>query len=40
MVAPAPELGLIERVPMFAPLSVAAKERVAANFVPLSVDAG
>jgi MFS family permease len=40
MVAPAPELGLIERVPMFAPLSVAAKERVAANLVPLSVDAG
>jgi CRP-like cAMP-binding protein len=39
-VAPAPELELIERVPMFAPLSVAAKERVAANLVPLSVDAG
>jgi MFS family permease len=38
--APAPELELIERVPMFAPLSVAAKERVAANLVPLSVDAG
>jgi MFS family permease len=39
-VAPAPELELIEGVPMFAPLSVAAKERVAANLVPLSVSAG
>ena len=39
-VAPAPELALIEQVPMFAPLSVAAKERVAANLVPLSVPAG
>jgi MFS family permease len=39
-VVPAPELELIERVPMFAPLSVAAKERVAANLVPLSVRAG
>jgi MFS family permease len=39
-VVPAPELKLIERVPMFAPLSVAAKERVAANLVPLSVQAG
>jgi MFS family permease len=39
-VAPAPELELIERVPMFAPLSVAAKERVASNLVPLSVHAG
>jgi MFS family permease len=39
-VAPAPELELIERVPMFAPLSVATKERVAANLVPLAVDAG
>jgi MFS family permease len=39
-VAPAPELELIERVPMFAPLSVAAKERVAASLVPLSVHAG
>ena len=37
---PAPELDLIARVPMFAPLSVAAKERVAANLVPLSVQAG
>jgi len=39
-VAPAPELELIEQVPMFAPLSVAAKERVAANLVPLSVHSG
>ena len=39
-VAPAPELELIEGVPMFAPLSIAAKERLAANLVPLSVDAG
>jgi MFS family permease len=39
-VAPAPELELIDRVPMFAPLSIAAKERVAAHLVPLSVHAG
>ena len=39
-VAPAPELELIEQVPMFAPLSIAAKERVAAKLVPLSVQAG
>jgi MFS family permease len=39
-VAPAPELDLIREVPMFAPLSVAAKERVAANLVPVSVHAG
>jgi MFS family permease len=39
-VAPAPELALIEQVPMFAPLSCAAKERVAANLVPVSVPAG
>jgi MFS family permease len=39
-VAPAPELELIERVPMFAPLSVAAKERVATNLIPVSVHAG
>jgi MFS family permease len=37
---PVPELELIERVPMFAPLSIATKERVAANLVPLSVSAG
>jgi MFS family permease len=39
-VLPAAELEFIDRVPMFAPLSVAAKERVAANLVPLSVHAG
>ena len=39
-VAPAPELELIDRVPMFAPLSIATKERVAASLVPLSVAAG
>jgi MFS family permease len=39
-VAPAPELDLIRDVPMFAPLSVAAKERVAAKLVPVSVHAG
>jgi MFS family permease len=39
-VTPAPELELVERVPMFAPLSVAAKERVAANLRPQSAGAG
>jgi MFS family permease len=39
-VAPSAELDLIERVPMFAPLSIAAKERMARNLVPLSVQAG
>jgi MFS family permease len=39
-VAPAPELELIERVPMFAPLSIAAKERVAGKLTPVSVTAG
>jgi MFS family permease len=38
--APPPELELIDRVPMFAPLSLAGKERVAASLVPLSVAAG
>lgn len=37
---PIPELGLVQQVPMFQPLSVAAKERVAANLVPQSVAAG
>ena len=37
---PAAELDLIERVPMFTPLSVAAKERIAASLVPISVSAG
>ncbi len=39
-VAPVPELELVQRVPMFEPLSVAAKERVAANLAPQSVPAG
>jgi MFS family permease len=39
-VAPAAELELIEQVPMFAPLSIAAKERVAGSLVPISVSAG
>jgi MFS family permease len=39
-IAPAAELELIERVPMFAPLALAAKERVAANLVPRAVPAG
>jgi hypothetical protein len=38
--APAPELELIEHVPMLAPLSVAAKERVAAKLLSISVDPG
>jgi MFS family permease len=40
-IAPATaELEFIDQVPMFAPLSVAAKERVAASLVPVSVSAG
>jgi MFS family permease len=39
-VAPAPELELIDQVPMFAPLSVAAKERVAVKLMPVTVEAG
>jgi MFS family permease len=39
-VAPVAELELIERVPMFAPLSVAAKERIAANLVPIYLEPG
>jgi MFS family permease len=39
-VAPAAELDLVKGVPMFAPLSIAAKERVASRLVPLSVAAG
>ena len=35
-----PELALVQRVPMFQPLSVAAKERVAANLASQSVSAG
>jgi MFS family permease len=39
-VAPAPELELIDRVPLFAPLSIATKEQVAASLVPMSFAAG
>jgi len=39
-VAPTPELELIEHVPMFAPLSIATKERVAANLIRVSVSTG
>jgi MFS family permease len=38
--APAPEVEFVQRVPMFQPLSIAAKERVAANLLLQSVDAG
>jgi MFS family permease len=38
--APVPELEFVQRVPMFQPLSVAAKERVAGNLLLQSVDAG
>jgi MFS family permease len=39
-VAPVGDLALIEGVPMFAPLSLAAKERLAKHVVPLDVVAG
>jgi MFS family permease len=38
--APTDRLELLERVPMFAPLSLAAKDRLASALVPLSVPAG
>jgi MFS family permease len=38
--APAPEFALVQRVPMFQPLSIAAKERVAENLLLQSVRAG
>jgi MFS family permease len=38
--APAPELEFVQRVPMFQPLSIAAKERVAGNLLQRSVHAG
>jgi CRP-like cAMP-binding protein len=37
---PSAELELIDRVPMFAPLSIATKERVASSLIPTSVSAG
>jgi MFS family permease len=39
-VPPTPELELINRVPMFAPLSIVTKERVASSLFPISVSAG
>lgn len=39
-IAPAAGLELVHRIPMFAPLSIAAKERVAASLVPVAVSAG
>jgi MFS family permease len=39
-VVPAPELVLIQQVPMFVPLSIAAKERVAASLAEEPVEAG
>jgi hypothetical protein len=38
--APAKELAVLERVPMFAPLSIVAKEHMAATLTPVSVAAG
>jgi MFS family permease len=38
--APDAELEVIEHVPMFAPLSISAKERLAAKLIPISVGAG
>jgi MFS family permease len=37
---PAPEVDLVDGVPIFAPLSLATKERVAANLIRVSVPAG
>jgi CRP-like cAMP-binding protein len=39
-VPPAPQLALVEGVPMFAPLSLAAKERIASLLVPVSAHPG
>ena len=39
-VVPSPQLELVDRVPMFAPLSIATKEQVAACLLPVSVPAG
>jgi MFS family permease len=40
MLPPADELAIVERVPMFAPLSIAAKEHMAARLVEVPVSAG
>jgi CRP-like cAMP-binding protein len=39
-VVPAPEFELLEELPMFSPLSIAAKERIAASLVRLAVPSG
>jgi len=39
-VPPSAEVELVNRVPMFAPLSIATKERVASSLLPISVSAG
>ena len=39
-VAPVPELAVLEKVPIFAPLSIAMKERIAANLKPVLAPAG
>jgi hypothetical protein len=39
-VAPASQLGLVERVALFAPLSLVAKERIAAHLIELEIAAG
>jgi CRP-like cAMP-binding protein len=39
-IVPSTELELIERVPMFAPLSIATKELVASRLIPTAVSAG
>jgi hypothetical protein len=38
--APASQLGLVERVALFAPLSLVAKERIASHLIPIEVAAG
>jgi MFS family permease len=38
--APASQLGLLERVALFAPLSLVAKERIASHLIPVDVAAG
>ncbi len=40
MTVPDEPLGVIDDVPMFAPLSLAAKERLAARLIPIAVNAG
>jgi cyclic nucleotide-binding protein len=39
-IGPSEQLGLIERIPLFAPLSLVAKQRIATRLTPLDVQAG